>query len=306
MTFTKNMFAEIKSTLSNKNDSSYKEIMKFEAGKTYQVRLVPNVQEPKNTIYHYYHHSWKSYSNGQFVTALCPTTYGESCPIDSYVLKTYNTGTNEEKSRLRDISRKENWMINAYVISDPTNPENEGKVKVIRYGKELAKIINSAIDGDDAAEFGSKIFDVAEGCTFRIKCESRTSNIGGGNRMMTTYTSSKFLSPSKLEGIDQAKLDTIYSSIHELEKFNKPKTQTELQRMLDQHYFCTQDVETPAVEDVDDDTVPEPVAKKSSALDSIFAGVKEAKTYTEDAPAAPAAKQEDDTDAKLKELLAGL
>jgi hypothetical protein len=301
MTFTKNMFAEIKSSLSNKNDNSYKDIMKFEAGKTYLVRLVPNVNAPKSTIYHYYHHSWKSYSNGQFVTALCPTTYGESCPIDSYVLKTYNTGSEEDKRKLRDVSRKENWMVNAYVISDPTNPENEGKVKVIRYGKELAKIINSAIDGDDAAEFGSKIFDVSEGCTFRIKCESRTSNIGGSNRMMTTYTSSKFMSPSKLD-IDDKQLDGIFTSIHELEKFNKPKTSAELQRMLDEHFFCTRDVSS-AEESVDEDTVPEPVkpvTKEKSALDSIFEGVKEATS------ASATVKQEDDTDAKLKELLAGL
>jgi hypothetical protein len=301
MTFTKNMFAEIKSSLSNKNDNSYKDIMKFEAGKTYLVRLVPNVNAPKSTIYHYYHHSWKSYSNGQFVTALCPTTYGESCPIDSYVLKTYNTGSEEDKRKLRDVSRKENWMVNAYVISDPTNPENEGKVKVIRYGKELAKIINSAIDGDDSAEFGSKIFDVAEGCTFRIKCESRSAQIGGGNRMMTTYTSSKFVSPSKLD-IDDKALDAIFESIHELDKFNKPKTSAELQRMLDEHFFCTRDVAS-AEESVDEDTVPEPVkpvAKEKSALDSIFEGVKEATS------ASVNAKQEDDTDAKLKELLAGL
>lgn len=301
MTFTKNMFAEIKSSLSNKNDSSYKEIMKFEAGKTYLVRLVPNVNEPKKTIYHYYHHSWKSHSNGQFVTALCPTTYGESCPIDSYVLKTYNTGSQEEKAKLRDVSRKENWLVNAYVISDPTNPENEGKVKVIRYGKELAKIINSAIDGDDSAEFGAKIFDVAAGCTFRIKCESRTSNFGGGNRMMTTYTSSKFIAPSKLEGVDEKKLESIFTGIHELEKFNKPKTSAELQRMLDQHFFCTHDVSS--TEEVDEDTVPEPVVNTTSttsktALDSIFEGVKEAKSSD--------TSSDDDTDAKLKELLAGL
>ena len=68
MTFTKNIFDEIKSSLASKNDSSYKDIMKFEAGKTYLVRLVPNLQEPKKTIYAYKHHSWKSHSNGQFIS----------------------------------------------------------------------------------------------------------------------------------------------------------------------------------------------------------------------------------------------
>jgi hypothetical protein len=305
MTFNTNIFNEIKASLSNKNDNSYKDIMKFEAGKTYLVRLVPNLHEGRKTIHHYKHHSWKSHANGQFVTSLCPGTYGESCPIDSYVLKTYNNGTDAEKKKLGDVSRKDNWLVNAYVISDPTNPENEGKVKVIRYGKELAKIINSAIDGDDAAEFGHKIFDVANGCTFRIKCESRTSSTGS-NRMLTTYTSSKFMTPSKLDGVDETKLRTIHEGIFDLEKFNKPKTSAELQRMLEQHFFCIQDVETE--EDVDPDTVPEPSTKREDALKDIFAGIKDAKAPVDEdvAPKTTNTAAADDTDAKLKELLAGL
>lgn len=304
MTITNNIFNEIKSSLSNKTDSSYKDIMKFEPGKTYVVRLVPNINEPKSTIYHYYHHSWNSLATGQFITALCPTTYGESCPIDSYVLKTYNNGTSEEREKIRPITRKENWMVNAYVVSDPTNPENEGKVKVIRYGKELAKIISSAIDGDDADEFGVKIFDVANGCSFKIKCESRTGS-AGSSRAFVSYTSSKFTSPSKLDGIDSKKLEEIHGSIFELDKFTKPKSQADLQRLLDQHFFCTLDV----VED--EKSSEEKVFSKKTApkdddkLNEIFAGIKTASDTSSSVTkeVAPAA---DDTDAKLKELLANL
>jgi hypothetical protein len=307
MTFTKNMFNEIKASLSDKKDSSYKEIMKFEPGKTYVVRLVPNVTDPKSTMYHYYHHSWNSLCTGQFVTTLCPSTYGEQCPIDQLVLKTYNTGSAEEKEKIKPITRKENWFVNAYVITDPTNPDNEGKVKVIRYGKELAKIINAAIDGDDADEFGVKIFDVAEGCSLKIKCESRTGM--GGSRAFVTYSASKFTSPSKLEGIDAKKLDAIYEAAHDLSKFNKPKTYAELQRMLDQHFFCIQDVTN--LDEEDDEPVSKPaVSKKDEALNNIFAGIKESTSTTEPAVSKIEVPEEkpavDDTDAKLKELLASL
>jgi hypothetical protein len=305
MTFTKNMFNEIKASLSDKKDSSYKDIMKFEPGKTYVVRLVPNVTDPKTTMYHYYHHSWNSLCTGQFVTTLCPSTYGEQCPIDQYVLKTYNTGSAEDKEKIKPITRKENWFVNAYIISDPTNPENEGKVKAIRYGKELAKIINAAIDGDDADEFGVKIFDVAEGCSLKIKCESRTGM--GGSRAFVTYSASKFTSPSKLEGVDAKKIDNIYESVLELNKFNKPKTYAELQRMLDQHFFCIQDV-TNIEENEDDVPVSKPaVSKKDEALNSIFAGIKESThKEVEEKPKAEEKPAVDDTDAKLKELLASL
>ena len=308
MTFTKNMFNEIKASLSTKKDNPYKEIMKFEPGKNYVVRLVPNVTDPKATMYHYYHHSWNSLCTGQFVTTLCPSTYGEACPIDQYVLKTYNTGSAEDKEKIKTISRKENWLVNAYVITDPTNPENEGKVKVIRYGKELAKIINSAIDGDDADEFGVKIFDVADGCSLKIKCESRTGM--GGSRAFVTYSASKFTSPSKLEGIDAKKLDAIYESAHDLSKFNKPKTFVELQRLLDQHFFCIQDVTNLDEEDSDVPTTAPVTSKKDEALNNIFAGIKESTSTVEPAVSKVEVAEEkpavDDTDAKLKELLASL
>jgi hypothetical protein len=307
MTLTKNLFSEIKASLTTKKDDSpYKEIMKFEPGKTYVVRLVPNIVEPRQSIYHYWHHSWNSIATGQFVTALCPATYNEGCPIDDYVIKTYRTGTTEEKERMKPITRKEAWMVNAYVISDPSNSDNEGKVKIIRYGKELAKIITSAIDGDDADEFGAeKIFDVANGCSLRIKCESRAGSANARN--FVTYASSKFISPSALEGVGEAKIEAIHNGVFDLTKMFKPKTRAELQRMIDQHFFCIQDTETEDEinEEISTANVTAALAKptldietpaKNADLDMIFEGVESAKDPV----------TEDDTDAKLKELLAGL
>jgi len=307
MTLTKNLFSEIKASLTTKKDDSpYKEIMKFEPGKTYVVRLVPNIVEPRQSIYHYWHHSWNSIATGQFVTALCPATYNEGCPIDDYVIKTYRTGTTEEKERMKPITRKEAWMVNAYVISDPSNSDNEGKVKIIRYGKELAKIITSAIDGDDADEFGAeKIFDVANGCSLRIKCESRAGSANARN--FVTYASSKFISSSALEGVSEAKIEAIHNGVFDLTKMFKPKTRAELQRMIDQHFFCIQDTETEDEinEEISTANVTAALAKptldietpaKNADLDMIFEGVESAKDPV----------TEDDTDAKLKELLAGL
>lgn len=309
MTLTKNLFNEIKASLTTKKeDSIYKEFMKFESGKTYIVRLIPNIAEPRNSIYHYYHHSWNSLATGQFVTALCPATYNENCPIDNYVIKTYRTGTTEEKEKLKPVNRKESWLVNVYVITDPTNPENEGKVKIVRYGKELAKIISSAIEGDDSQEFGAeKIFDVANGSSLRIKCEARTG--AANSRNFVTYSSSKFITPSRLENVSEDKIEAIYNGVFDLTKIMKPKTQAELQKMLDQHFFCVQDAEDDTdtqeseVEEIKPSStqaIIEPQVhspKKVQALESVFEGIETATTST---------SVKDDTDEKLKELLAGL
>jgi hypothetical protein len=302
---TKSMFEAIKQSLSsnNKNEGGgnalYKEIMKFSAGNTYQVRLVPNPNSPKETIFHYYNHGWNSNATGKYVTALCPTTFGDTCPIDAYYLKTYRTGTDSEKESARVLSRKEAWMVNVYVVSDPENPENEGKVKILRYGKELAKIIESALEGDDADEFGvEKVFDIANGSTLRIKCESRTGS-GRGAKQMVTYASSKFLAPSKLE-LSEAQVEEIYNSVHDLKAVNKQTTPAEMQRLLDEHFFNLTTGSVVEKEEEDDyksirHEVPSSTSQVGVAVETVFESSKEDVNETDES-----------TDEALKKLLADL
>lgn len=299
---TKSMFEAIKQSLSSdkkegNGNGLYKEILKFESGNTYQVRLVPNPNSPKETIFHYYNHGWNSNATGKYVTALCPTTFGESCPIDAYYLKTYRTGTESEKESAKVLSRKESWMVNVYVISDPSNPENEGKVKILRYGKELAKIIESALEGDDAQEFGvEKVFDVASGSTLRIKCEPRT-NSNRNAKQMVTYSASKFLSPSKLD-LNDSQIDEIFNSVHDLKAVNKQTTAADMQRLLDEHFFNLTVGSAPEEDDADEyapirNEQPSKVVKTENTIESTFESSSDDET-------------DESTDEKLKKLLADL
>lgn len=299
---TKSMFEAIKQSLSSSDKEKtgnglFKEILKFTPGNTYQVRLVPNPNSPKDTIFHYYNHGWNSNATGKFVTALCPTTFGESCPIDAYYLKTYRTGTQSEKDAARALSRKEGWMVNVYVVSDPEHPENEGKVKILRYGKELAKIIESALEGDDAQEFGvEKIFDIENGSTLRIKCEDRNNAARGGKAQYVTYASSKFLSPSKI----QVNLEEVYGSIHDLKAVNKQTTPAEMQRLLDEHFFNLTTGSAEIEEDSDEyavvrKEVPSKVTKTATTIEQTFESSSSDEEETDES-----------TDEKLKKLLADL
>lgn len=297
----KSMFEQIKQSLSSSDKKEggnglYKEILKFQPGNTYQVRLVPNPNSPKDTVFHYYNHGWNSNATGKFVTALCPTTFGDTCPIDAYYLKTYRTGTDSEKAAAAVLSRKEGWMVNVYVVSDPSNPENEGKVKILRYGKELAKIIESALSGDDSDEFGvEKVFDVENGSTLRIKCENRTGS-RGGKAQYITYSSSKFLAPSKIE-VD---VDGVLNSVHDLKSVNKQTTPAEMQRLLDEHFFNLT-TGSPVEEDEQDEYTqireekPSAVKKVDTVVESTFETSKEDVNETDES-----------TDEALKKLLADL
>lgn len=229
--YTSSLFESIKETLTKNTstESAFKDFLKMEVDKTYIVRLIPNVKNPERTLFHYYNHTWKSNLNNQVVSVLCPNTYGDRCPIDEYRSKIYNGKNQSEIETIRPIKRNENWLVNVFVVKDPTNPENQGKVKILRYGKQLAKIIESAISGDDADEFGEKIFDLSEkGCNLKIKVEK---NEGG----YATYVGSKFMSPSKLEGTDNA--DELYNSINELDAIFEHKSYEDIKKLFKVHFL---------------------------------------------------------------------
>ena len=239
-TITKSMFDSIKTALTKNNSaqSRNKDILKLEVGNTYTVRLLPNIKDPSKTFYHYYTFGWTSFCTGQYVAAVSPTTFGGKDPIAEYRYKVLKTGTEEEKNKARAILRTEKWLVNAYVINDPVTPENNGKTMILRYGKQLQKIVMDAIEGEGAEDLGARIFDLSDkGCSLKIKVEQQGD--------YPTYVSSKFAMPKAVEGLDKSKHDTIYNGIFDLETVFTVKSYEELNAMLDEHYFCTSSDEEP-------------------------------------------------------------
>lgn len=269
------MFESIKTALAKNtsNTSRNKDILKTEVGNTYTVRLLPNVKDPSKTFFHYYTFGWTSLCTGQYVGTISPTTFNARDPIAETRYRILKTGTEEEKNKARSIIRSEKWLVNAYVINDPVNADNNGKVMIVRYGKQLHKIIMDAIEGEGSEDLGARIFDLSDkGCSLKIKVEQQGD--------FPTYVSSKFMMPKAVEGLDKKKIDEIYANTFDLETVFPVKSYEELKTMLDEHFFCTSESERAAA----------PAAKKST---------KEVVQETSDSTEV----LEDDT---VKKLLAGL
>jgi len=234
------MFESIKSALTKETQSNtnnkYKEILKTEVGNTYTVRLLPNVSNPSKTFFHYYSYGWNSFSTGQLITVVSPTTWNERDPIAEERYRILRTGTDEEKKKAEALKRREHWFVNAYVINDPVNEDNNNKIKVIRFGRQLYKIIMDAIEGEEAEDLGPRIFDLSpKGVNFKIKVEKQGD--------YPTYVSSKFTTPKEVEGLDEDNYKKIYDNIFDLESFVTLKSYDDLKETLNKHYFCTDDIE---------------------------------------------------------------
>jgi hypothetical protein len=229
--YNQSLFDSLKDALADKTnvESSFKDFLKFEPDKTYLVRLVPNIKDGKKTRFHYFQHIFDSCVTGKKISVLCPNTYGEKCPIDEHRSKVWATKNQTLIDQVKPLKKSERWLYNAYVIKDPTNPSNEGSVKILNAGAQLQKVIQSAIDGDDSEDFGFRIFDLSEnGCNLRIKVEK---NDGG----YPSYTSSKFLTPSKIDGLTDQ--DEAYEAVKDLDSFFQRKTYAEIKEILDVHFL---------------------------------------------------------------------
>ena len=228
------MFQSIKDALvkteGEGGNATYNEIMKTTPGNTYTIRLLPYAKDPKNTFFHYFNHGWVSFATGQYVQALSPMTFGERDPIAEERFKILRTGTEDDKEKIKAVKRLEKYLVNVYVIDDSQNPDNNGKVKILRYGKQLHKIIMEAIEGEDAEEFGSRIFDLGTtGVNFKVKCENQGE--------FPTYVSSRFTTAGKL-ALSEDEQKKIYDSAFDLTKVYSLKSYDELKAMLNEHYYC--------------------------------------------------------------------
>lgn len=289
------MFDSIKAALNKNSESSggqFSNIMSFPAGKTYTLRLVPNVENPEKTFFHHWVHGWKSRTNGKFMSFLGLQTMGERDPISELRWKLWKSWkeTNpkaENKDYKADISQKEQWLVNVYVIDDPSKPENNGTVKILRMGPQLKKIIDDATEGNRSDELGWDIFDLTKGHDFKIVAEEQGE--------YTTFASS-FITTKSKTALDEEEIDKICSEIHDLESVYSVKTYSELEEVLNEHFFVDGKKEQPqslakakqevAEEDEDDDEIPM---------------VHESKKTTQKPKEKP---KQDDVD--VDELLAGL
>ncbi|MAF26104.1 hypothetical protein CL634_11125 [bacterium] len=288
--FTKSMFSTIRDSLTKDeggNRAKWKEFLKTEAGNIYTVRLVPNVSDPAKTFFHYFSHSWESFSTGQFTSVVSPNTWGERDPISEAYLSIMKHGTDGDKKKARAISRRENWLVNVYVVNDPKNPDNNGKVKILRYGKQLHKIIMDGLNGDDADEVGERMFDLTDkGCNFKIKVERQGD--------FPTYVSSKFAMPSDIEDMDEEAVAKVHAGIHDLDTVFTVKSYDDLKETLQLHYYCKSA----------DDAEEEAEASETSVTqaDRAFAGDS---TGPEE-ESKPSSESDVLNDEKVQELLKGL
>ena len=73
------------------------------------------------------------------------TTLNQKDPCSEFNTSLWNSGVESDKQIARNQKRKLAFYSNIYVVKDPANPENEGKVFLYKFGKKIFDKIMGAM-----------------------------------------------------------------------------------------------------------------------------------------------------------------
>jgi hypothetical protein len=196
------------------------------------------------------------------------TTIGKPDPVSELNNELWNSGTEANKNIARDQKRRLSYIVNILVLQDPSNPANEGKVKLFKFGKKIFDKIKDSMQPEFPGEEPVNPFDFWKGANFKLKIRQVE-----GYR---NYDKSEFEAVSPLFA-DDAQIEAIWNQQHSLVDF------------LDARHFKSYD---------------ELKKKLEAVLSGVPAAVRHAESVDLDQPvakpaAAPAAKPalEEDGDA---------
>ena len=155
------------------------------------------------------------------------TTLGQKDPVSEHNSQLWNSGVDSDKEVARKQKRKLSYYSNVYVVKDPSNPANEGKVFLFRYGKKIFDKITAAMQPEFEDEQAINPFDFWAGANFKLKIKK----VAG----YWNYDSSEFAAPAPLLDDDDA-MEAIWKqeySVAELVAPDQFKSYEDLKKRLD-------------------------------------------------------------------------
>tara|TARA_R110000765_G_scaffold74495_1_gene146078 strand:+ start:108 stop:977 length:870 start_codon:yes stop_codon:yes gene_type:complete len=143
------------------------------------------------------------------------TTLGEKDPVSEMNSKLWNSGIESDKDIARARKRRQNYISNILVVSDPANPQNEGKVFLYKFGKKIFEKIQEAMQPEFQDESPVNPFDFWKGANFKLKVRKVSGFVN--------YDKSEFDTPTPVMDGDDEQLEKIWNQQYSLTEIVDPK-----------------------------------------------------------------------------------
>ena len=176
------------------------------------IRFLPRVEGDELPWVRVFSHGFQG-PTGKWYIENSLTTLGEKDPVGELNSKLWNSGSEANKEIYRKQKRRLSKILNNLIVSDPKHPENEGQVRLYKFGKKIFdKIMEKARPTFDD-EKPVNVFDLWTGADFRL----RMKKVAG----VPNYDESQFSEVKAVPGSDE-ELVSIVEKQHKLSEFVAP------------------------------------------------------------------------------------
>ena len=178
------------------------------------LRFLPAAEGAELPWVRYWDHGFKG-PTGQWYIEKSLTSIRQQDPVSEHNSELWNTGIEANKDTVRRQKRRLHYVVNALVVSDPANPQNEGKVMLYQFGKKIFDKIMDVMQPQFADEQPVNPYDFWEGADFKIKIRKVEGWVN--------YDKSEFATAAALYNGDEGQLEEVYNKLYSLADFTDPK-----------------------------------------------------------------------------------
>lgn len=190
------------------------------------IRFLPPSMGEDTPFVKYFEHSFQDKNTKMWYIEKSLTTIGKPDPCTEYNRTLWNSGT-EGQNQARKQKRNEKYISNILVISDPNNPDAEGKVFLFKYGPKIFGKIQEALQPKLEIDKPFNPFDFFKGANFKLVMTK--------NDVFVNYDSSSFYPVSPLSDNEEF-IRNVWENQYKLNEFIDPssfKTYEELKERLE-------------------------------------------------------------------------
>lgn len=182
------------------------------------IRFLPPVNGDDLPWVKLYQYAFQNATTKKWFINNCPSTIRGLGDCISPVLEAnqilYNTGNEEDKKLASSRKRKTNYISNVLVIKDPAHPENDGTVRLMKYGKSIHDMIAAKMRPEFEDQVAFEAWDIDEGANFKLRIKNKDK--------YPSYESSEFDSQSALCDGDDDQMEAVLAQCHRLAEFIQP------------------------------------------------------------------------------------
>ena len=239
------------------------------------IRFLPACEGEELPWAKYYEHTFQG--PGGWYIEKSRTTLNEKDPVSEMNSRLWNSGVESDKDIARARKRQTRYVANIMVVSDPANPDNEGKVFLYRFGPKIFNKIQEAMQPEFQDEEPLNPFDFWGGADFKLKIRK----VGG----YVNYDKSEFAPSTELFEGDDSALERVWNQQHKLGEFVNPETfksYDELKEKLDAVVGTDIRASAPVKEKTIEDVQPTPSESVSDSTESGSSDKQSTMDYFED------------------------